>query len=1484
MALGHSCGWSQTTMRMVPCLTTDNGTWTQLWLVTDYHENGSLFDYRQWHLDTAVVGDRLPWEWLLVWLQTMTFGHSCGRWQTTMRMAPCLTTDNDIWTQLWLVTDYHENGSLFDYRQWHLATAVVGDRLPWEWFLVWLQTMALGHSCGWWQTTMIMVPCLTTDNGTWTQLWLVTDYHENGSLFDYRQWHLDTAVVGDRLPWEWLLVWLQTMALGHSCGWWQTTMRMAPCLITDNGTWTQLWLVTDYHENGSLFDYRQWHLDTAMVGHRLPWEWLLVWLQTMALGHSCGWWQTTMRMAPCLTTDNGTWTQLWLVTDYHENGSLFDYRQWHWTQLWLVTDYHENGSLFDYRQWHLDTAVVGDRLPWEWLLVWLQTMALGPSCGWWQTTMRMAPCLSTDNGTWTQLWLVTDYHENGSLFDYRQWHLDTAMVGDRLPWEWLLVWLQTMALGHSCVWWQTTMIMVPCLITDNGTWTQLWLVTDYHDNGSLFDYRQWHLDTAVVGHRLPWEWFLVWLQIMALGHSCGWWQTTMRMAPCLTTDNGTWTQLWLVTDYHENGSLFDYRQWHLDTAVVGDRLPWEWLLVWLQTMTFGHSCGWWQTTMRMAPCLTTDNGTWTQLWLVTDYHENGSLFDYRQWHLDTAVVGDWLPWEWLLVWLQTMALGHSCGWWQTTMRMAPCLITDNGTWTQLWLVTDYHDNGSLFDYRQWHLDTVVVGDRLPWEWFLVWLQTMALGHSYGWWQTTMRMAPCLTTDNDIWTQLWLVTDYHENGSLFDYRQWHLDTAVVGDRLPWEWFLVWLQTMALGHSCGWWQTTMRMAPCLTTDNGTWTQLWLVTDYHENGSLFDYRQWHLDTAVVGDRLPWEWLLVWLQTMALGHSCGWWQTTMRMVPCLTTDNGTWTQLWLVTDYHENGSLFDYRQWHLDTAVVGDRLPWEWLLVWLQTMALGHSYGWWQTTMRMAPCLTTDNDTWTQLWLVTDYHENGSLFDYRQWHLDTAMVGDRLPWEWFLVWLQTMPLGHSCGWWQTTMRMVPCLITDNGTWTQLWLVTDYHENGSLFDYRQWHLDTAVVGDRLPWEWFLVWLQTMALGHSCGWWQTTMRMVPCLTTDNGTWTQLWLVTDYHENGSLFDYRQWHLDTAVVGHRLPWEWLLVWLQTMALGHSCGWWQTTMRMVPCLTTDSGTWTQLWLVTDYHENGSLFDYRQWHLDTAVVGDRLPWEWFLVCLQTMALGHSCGWWQTTMRMVPCLTTDSGTWTQLWLVTDYHENGSLFDYRQWHLDTAMVGDRLPWEWFLVCLQTMALGHSCGWWQTTMRMVPCLTTDSGTWTQLWLVTDYHENGSLFDYRQWHLNTAVVGDRLPWEWFLVWLQTMTLGHSYGWWQTTMRMAPCLTTDNGTWTQLWLVTDYHDNGSLFDYRQWHLDTAVVSDRLPWEWFLVWLQTMALGHSCGWWQTTMRMAPCLITDNDTWTQLWLVTDYHENGSLFDYRQWHLDTAVVSDRLPW
>lgn len=31
-----------------------------------------------------------------------------------------------------------------------------------------------------------------------------------------------------------------------------------------------------------------------------------------------------------------------------------------------------------------------------------------------------------------------------------------------------------------------------------------------------------------------------------------------------------------------------------------------------------------------------------------------------------------------------------------------------------------------------------------------------------------------------------------------------------------------------------------------DNGTWTQLWLVTDYHENGSLFDFLNAHTVSA--------------------------------------------------------------------------------------------------------------------------------------------------------------------------------------------------------------------------------------------------------------------------------------------------------------------------------------------------------------------------------------------------------------------------------------------------------------------------------------------------------------------------------------------------------------------------------------------------------------------------------------------------------------
>lgn len=35
-------------------------------------------------------------------------------------------------------------------------------------------------------------------------------------------------------------------------------------------------------------------------------------------------------------------------------------------------------------------------------------------------SVQLSRCVapSPDNGTWTQLWLVSDYHEHGSLFDY----------------------------------------------------------------------------------------------------------------------------------------------------------------------------------------------------------------------------------------------------------------------------------------------------------------------------------------------------------------------------------------------------------------------------------------------------------------------------------------------------------------------------------------------------------------------------------------------------------------------------------------------------------------------------------------------------------------------------------------------------------------------------------------------------------------------------------------------------------------------------------------------------------------------------------------------------------------------------------------------------------------------------------------------------------------------------------------------------------
>uniref|UniRef100_A0A0P4WG70 Serine/threonine-protein kinase receptor n=2 Tax=Scylla TaxID=6760 RepID=A0A0P4WG70_SCYOL len=51
---------------------------------------------------------------------------------------------------------------------------------------------------------------------------------------------------------------------------------------------------------------------------------------------------------------------------------------------------------------------------------------------------------------------------------------------------------------------------------------------------------------------------------------------------------------------------------------------------------------------------------------------------------------------------------------------------------------------------------------------------------------------------------------------------------------------------------------------------------------------------------------------QTVMLRHDC-----LLGFIAADNKDNGTWTQLWLVTDYHENGSLFDYlMRYTVDTA----------------------------------------------------------------------------------------------------------------------------------------------------------------------------------------------------------------------------------------------------------------------------------------------------------------------------------------------------------------------------------------------------------------------------------------------------------------------------------------------------------------------------------------------------------------------------------------
>ena len=56
--------------------------------------------------------------------------------------------------------------------------------------------------------------------------------------------------------------------------------------------------------------------------------------------------------------------------------------------------------------------------------------------------------------------------------------------------------------------------------------------------------------------------------------------------------------------------------------------------------------------------------------------------------------------------------------------------------------------------------------------------------------------------------------------------------------------------------------------------------------------------------------------------------------------------------------------------------------------------------------------------------------------------------------------------------------------------------------------------------------------------------------------------------------------------------------------------------------------------------------------------------------------------------------------------------------------------SWFreVEIFQTVMLRHN-----NILGFIAADNKDSGTWTQLWLITDYMENGSLFDFLSGHL-------------------------------------------------------------------------------------------------------------------------------------------------------
>ncbi|XP_067630347.1 TGF-beta receptor type-1 isoform X3 [Eurosta solidaginis] len=79
------------------------------------------------------------------------------------------------------------------WRGENVAVKIFSSREECSWFreAEIYQTVMLRH-----ENILGFIAADNKDNGTWTQLWLVTDYHENGSLFDYLTTHtVDTKTM-----------------------------------------------------------------------------------------------------------------------------------------------------------------------------------------------------------------------------------------------------------------------------------------------------------------------------------------------------------------------------------------------------------------------------------------------------------------------------------------------------------------------------------------------------------------------------------------------------------------------------------------------------------------------------------------------------------------------------------------------------------------------------------------------------------------------------------------------------------------------------------------------------------------------------------------------------------------------------------------------------------------------------------------------------------------------------------------------------------------------------------------------------------------------------------------------------------------------------------------------------------------------------------------------------------------------------------------